>query len=593
LPTSNKPLAFSLPCVFMQSFIAKITSAFSTFGTGQSNRRKRYAYFVPGAMGVCLVHAVFCFYKGLYPPAIAMATEFLFLWVCMYLYAKRYFNLAGLLTVLTLDILVIGITYMEGLDTGAYLNFFPVLAAAGFMANVVTISPINIITVALSWVSLLIAFAISSHGPQIIQFGHETEHQLLLLNLLLNFATVSWFSVVVLLIQRRYNNKLIAAREAAEQAALARSKFLSVMTHELRTPLNGIIGITNILHAEESLPHQREHLQLLQQSGNHMLRMIESILQFNKLEADKMELQPSEFHLRRLLTDACALFEIPCRAKGIELRLHVDMLTNNTVLADDTKLVQVLHNLLSNALKFTEKGAIELSVYCKQQMSHELAVTFRIQDTGIGISPDEQQRIFEDFTQASSDTTRKYGGTGLGLTISKKMVELMGGRLQVQSELGKGTCFHFTLMLPLHHRAVITVPPINMVAAKVNNQFRILVAEDNVINAKVLGQFLQKWNFDFDVAANGREVMERMRQEHYKLILMDLDMPEVDGYTATATLRSHNYSLPIIAFTAALTDRNEVLQLQDRGFNDCLEKPFKPQFLYEKLRQFTPEGVWG
>jgi signal transduction histidine kinase len=562
-------------------------------GANVSNRRKRYAYFVPGSMLVCFVHAAFCFYKGLYPPAIAMFTSFCFLFVCMYLYAKRYFNLAGFLTVFTLDVLVIAITYWEGLNTGGYLNFFPILAAAGFMANVKKVSMITIVTVALSLISMLVSFFISTGGPQVIDFAPGTERQLLLMNLLLNFTTVTWFAVVVLLIQRRNNSKLIAAREAAEEAALARTRFLSVMTHELRTPLNGIIGITNIINNEERLPHQQEYLKLLLQSGNHMLRMIEAILQFNKLEADKMELMPAEFHLGRLLTDTAALFKIPCSDKGIALHLKTDALADNNVLGDDTKIIQVLNNLLSNALKFTNQGSITVSVACQQQKSHELEVVFTVADTGIGISQTEQQRIFEDFTQASSDTTRLYGGTGLGLTISKKMVELMGGQLQVESEPNKGTRFSFTLLLPLHHKVAATLEPVNMVAAKPNNQFRILVAEDNAINAKVLCQFLDKWNFDFDVVTNGREVMERIKQHPYQMILMDLDMPEVDGFTATATLRSHNYSLPIVAFTAALIDRNEVLQLQDRGFDDCLEKPFKPQLLYEKLKRFTPAEVWG
>jgi signal transduction histidine kinase/BarA-like signal transduction histidine kinase len=559
----------------------------------QSNRRKRYAYFVPGAMVVCFVHAIFCFYKGLYPPAVAMTAEFCFLWVCMYLYEKRYFNLAGFLTVFTLDVLVVAITYWEGLNTGGYLNFFPVLAAAGFMANVKKVSAITSITVGLSLLSMLVSFFISSGQPVGISFSHDTERQLLLMNLLLNFTTVTWFAVVVLMIQRRSNSKLIAAREAAEQAALARTRFLSVMTHELRTPLNGIIGITNIINNEERLPQQQEYLKLLLQSGNHMLRMIEAILQFNKLEADKMELMPTQFHLGRLLADTCALFKIPCSEKGIALYLRANALAENNVLGDDTKIIQVLNNLLSNALKFTNKGSIILSADCQQQKSHELQVLFAVTDTGIGISPAEQLRIFEDFAQASSDTTRLYGGTGLGLTISKKMVELMGGQLQVESEPEKGTRFSFTLSLPLHDKVAASLPQVNMVAAKPNNGFRILVAEDNTVNAKVLTQFLAKWHFDFDVVSNGREVIEHMQQKQYDMILMDLDMPIMDGLTATATLRSHNYSLPIVAFTAALIDRNEVLQLQDRGFDDCLEKPFKPQLLYEKLKRFTPEEVWG
>lgn len=567
------------------------TQALNT-GALKSTKRKRYKHFVPAAMVVCLVHFLFCIYYGLYPPGIAMITEFGFLWVCMFLYYKKWYDLAGFLTVVSLDVLVIIVTYYEGLNTGGYLNFFPVIVASGFMANIHKFTKITFITVGFCLASILFSFFITNPEPVGISLTPEISSQLLFINIVLNFGAVTWFSIVMLLIQRKNSEKLISARNAAERANKAKSNFLSVMSHELRTPLNGIIGITNILNTEEKLTHQEEYLKLLAGSSNHMLRMIDSLLQFNKLEAEKLELTPADFNVARLVNEVCAQFDLSFKTKGLYLKYEMGGDVDTLLSGDDVKIVQVLNNLLTNALKFTEKGGVYLRVEGNRINNSRMQLYFSVKDTGIGIEEDKQQTVFDDFIQASTDTNRRFGGTGLGLTISKKLIELMGGTMTLKSAQGKGSEFIFQLSASISAKTELPLQQHILQPAKKNNGYTILVAEDNLVNSKVVSSFLSKWNFDFEIAANGKQAIEQMKSKKYSMVLMDLDMPEVDGVTATATLRSLNYNVPIIAFTAAMLERYELSNLYDLGFTDCIEKPFKPTLLYEKLKKHSPEYIW-
>jgi signal transduction histidine kinase len=509
----------------------------------------------------------------------------------MFLYSKKLYDFAGFLTVASLDITIIIITYFEGLNAGGYLNFFPVVVASGFMANIHKVTFITIVTVALSVVSVLVSFFISSTGPINLPLTPTVATQLLFMNLVLNFGAVAWFSIVVILVQRKNNLKLIEARNVAELASKAKSDFLSVMSHELRTPLNGIIGITNILNSEEKLPQQEEYLSLLNGSGNQMLKMIDSLLQFNKLESSKVELNPTDFELTKLIKEVSRPFQFPMKSKGLDFFCKIEE-KEIWLQGDDVKIIQVLNNLLANALKFTEKGSVTLSVNTEAIASGILLVHFSVNDTGIGIEKGKQELVFEDFRQASVDTTRRFGGSGLGLTISKKLVQLMGGELALKSELGKGSEFDFKLSLPLSGRGELPLHHIVLNPAKPNNRFTILVAEDNLVNAKVVSNFLEKWNLNFVIATNGQQAIDQMRIRRYDMVLMDLDMPEVDGLAATATLRSLNFNVPIIAFTAAVLERYEIKSLYDQGFTDCIEKPFKPTLLYEKLKRHSPLSIW-
>jgi signal transduction histidine kinase/CheY-like chemotaxis protein len=558
-----------------------------------STKQKRFVRFVPAAMVVCLVHSVYCYFNGLYPPAIAMFSEIFVLLICMFLYKKQQYDLAGLLTVLSLDILVTFVTYKEGFSTGGYANFFPVITASAFMANVNRVTKISVLTISLSLIFLVATFFISDFEPNGLIYETGVAKQLLSINLLLNFGAVTWFAIVTIIIQRRNNQKLIFARNNAEDANLAKSKFLSIMTHELRTPLNGIIGTTNILLEEERLPAQTEKLRLLQHSSNHMLRMIEGILNYNKLEAGKMELSLVDFNLQQLVKAVSDQFAIPFKAKNIDLQLDFDNSLTRTIKGDDTKIIQILNNLLSNALKFTEKGTVKLTAKKMLMSNQDIVVRFAVTDSGIGINANQQKLIFQDFTQASTDTTRKYGGTGLGLTISKKMIELMGGELHLESKANEGSTFSFDVSFPLSLKQFEETKELILTPARKNNGHKILIAEDNEINAKVIGNFLAKWNLDYEVVVNGYLAVQQMQQNNYGLVLMDLDMPEMNGMTATATLRSWNNHTPVIAFTAALLEKHEFNKLIDSGFNDCVGKPFKPADLYQKIKMNTPASIWN
>jgi signal transduction histidine kinase/CheY-like chemotaxis protein len=378
----------------------------------------------------------------------------------------------------------------------------------------------------------------------------------------------------------------IRAKEKAEKATLVKSRFLSMMSHELRTPLNGIIGTTNLLLQDEILESQKPYMDVLKHSSEHMLNLVNEILDFSKLEAGKMILENNQFNLRHFLQKAAQPFKNSGNGR-VRLIFDIDESLDKEIVSDELRLNQVLNNLLSNACKFTEDGQIVIRAKHESSDGQNLRVTFSVSDTGIGIAPQYIRQIFESFTQADAETTRKFGGTGLGLAISRHIVEKMGGELMVKSILGKGSEFHFTINLRIskNRRALLQPEKENVLIALTG--LRILIAEDNPVNLIVVRRFMQKWGIRTDEAANGLELLELYhRNEQYDLLLIDLEMPEMDGAQAVAEIRKTNTYIPIIAFTAAVYD-NIQADLMQKGFNDFIPKPFKPEVLHRKIRQLT------
>jgi len=375
------------------------------------------------------------------------------------------------------------------------------------------------------------------------------------------------------------------AREKADRANRVKSRFLSTVSHELRTPLNGIIGTTGLLLEEECLEAQRPHLDVLQHASEHMLQLVNDILDFSKLEADKMVLEEAPFHLLSFLHKAAAPFLNTGRA-GVRLQVEADPALDTEVHSDELRLNQVLNNLLSNARKFTLEGGITLRATTGPiDAEGRTPVRFCVSDTGIGIPPQSLRQIFESFTQAEAETTRRFGGTGLGLAISRHIVERMGGRLEVQSEPGKGSDFYFTLPLRLTRKRA-QAPVENHAGTLSLPGLRILIAEDNPVNLMVAERILAKWGVETVAARNGRELLIAYRTGNYHLLLVDLDMPEMDGAEAVAEIRRTDTHIPVIAFTAAVYD-NIQSDLLAKGFNDFLPKPFRPETLHRKICQLT------
>jgi two-component system sensor histidine kinase/response regulator len=397
--------------------------------------------------------------------------------------------------------------------------------------------------------------------------------------------------IAMALMRERSRQALLNAKAEAERLAQARTEFLANMSHEIRTPMNGVLGMLNLLKDTPLTDEQRDLLQTAETSAQHLLEILNDILNLAKIEAGQMKLERTPTDLKRLVRETCEMVRPQARLKGILLReeLPADELY---ALADPTRLRQILLNLLSNAVKFTERGEVVARLIKRNASAEtELALRFEVQDTGIGIPPEKQQQIFEPFRQADGSTTRKYGGTGLGLAISKKLVELMGGRMGVVSQVGEGSTFWFEVSLPACDAPAHVRLEQQLRAAEQTplTGLRVLVAEDNFVNQKVIRRTLEKWGVEVQIANNGREALEWLSREPFHLVLMDCQMPEMDGYEATRRIRAYEQPrglhMPVIALTAnALSgDREKCLEC---GMDDYLTKPVNPDLLWEKLVQW-------
>ena len=381
--------------------------------------------------------------------------------------------------------------------------------------------------------------------------------------------------------------ELLQMKEKAEQAAKAKSQFLSVMSHELRTPLNAVIGITHLMQQNQPREDQQEDLRTLQFSGESLLHIINDILDFTKLDSGKIELSAIDFNLRELTQSLYQSFSFKAKEKNIVFDVEYDDRMPFYVKGDSFRLSQVLNNLISNAIKFTQEGSVKLRVEMTENNSSSFVTRFSVVDTGIGIPKDKQEKIFEQFTQADSDTTRLYGGTGLGLSISGRLAELMGGEILVESVPGKGSTFQFSIQLQVGEMPVTAVVAPKVVT-KSNDQFKnkiILLAEDNAFNANIARRFIAGWGGQLDIVVDGRQALEFVSRKKYDLILMDVQMPVLDGFACTRKIRKHFKDVPIIAITAS--PKNEIInEIIACGMDDFVSKPFKPNELRSKLLEW-------
>jgi PAS domain S-box-containing protein len=382
--------------------------------------------------------------------------------------------------------------------------------------------------------------------------------------------------------RKRLEEEYKIALQKAQEASKAKSLFLSTMSHEIRTPMNGVIGIISLLLKDNPKQEQLENLNALKYSADNLLFLLNDILDFNKIDAGKLDLEEHNFNLYDCLQNTSKSFASTAKAKNVGLKLEASNNFPKAVIGDSMRLNQVLNNLLSNAIKFTEKGEVGLSAKAEEITNDWIRITFRVWDTGIGIEDEYLPKIFEHFTQASSDTTRKYGGSGLGLAICHRLVNILGGDLKVRSVLGEGTQFWFTL----DFRIAANQGKSNEKSDETQNEafpgMHVLLVEDNQMNVFVAKQFLTRWQILVDVANNGKEALLAVQRKNYHLILMDLQMPEMDGFESASLMRKAGINTPIFALSANVNidAREKVLE---HGMNDYITKPFNPNELLEKI----------
>ena len=387
--------------------------------------------------------------------------------------------------------------------------------------------------------------------------------------------------------------ELIKAKEEAIKASHTKAQFLSSMSHEIRTPMNAVVGMTHLLLEDDPRPDQLENLNTLKFSAENLVTIINDILDFSKIDSGKLEFEEVDFDLKYIISSIHHALSSAALDKGLQIQMKYDSALPNYVKGDPVRLSQVLNNLIGNAIKFTDKGHVLIHVEFKSSVGEVIDVEFSVMDTGIGIPENKLETIFDNFTQASSDTTRNYGGTGLGLAISKQLVELQGGQIRVESIEGKGSRFSFNLKFKRSNQNNSTEKIEYSEDQQINVQslkgVKVLLAEDNKINQVVAGKFLSKWEVELDIAENGEEALKMVQNSSYNLVLMDLQMPVLDGLSATKEIRKlgGKYAkIPIIALTASA-----VLEIHEEaisaGMDDFVTKPFDPKLLNSKIHAYA------
>ena len=380
------------------------------------------------------------------------------------------------------------------------------------------------------------------------------------------------------------NSELILAKERAELASKTKANFLSTVTHELRTPLYAVTGLTNMLLDENPKPEQVQHLKSLKFSGDYLLTFINDILQINKIEANKVDIEPEVFNLKKKITNVISALNNSAVDNNIKMHLEYDKGLPLNFNADQLKISQILINLIGNSIKFTKDGDIWVRAKKINESNGVYNVRFEVEDNGIGISKEKQEHMFESFSQGSIQINRKYGGTGLGLSIVKGLIDILNGKIYLKSELGKGTTFYFELPMKFTDE-IIKESKINYFKdineVELSN-IKILVVEDNKINQMITKKILNKMKLNCDVVDNGEAAVDNVKTNKYDVVLMDIHMPGISGIEATKIIRTFDKNLTIFALTA-VTIEDKMQEFDEAGFTDIISKPFKQEDFEKKL----------
>ncbi|TXE16543.1 response regulator [Psychroserpens burtonensis] len=432
----------------------------------------------------------------------------------------------------------------------------------------------------------------------------ESESNLAKVTTILSIALITILSLLTLSLYKNNNirlksnnmlqeknDDLIEAMKRAELASKTKANFLSTVTHELRTPLYAVTGLTNMLLEEEPSENQIPHLKSLKFSGDYLLTFINDILQINKIEANKVDLDPVLFNLKTKVENVCSALNN--QASNNNTKMHYDYQSNlpETFIGDNLKISQILINLIGNSIKFTKDGDIWVRVSSINNNGNDHTLRFEIEDNGIGISKEKQDNMFESFSQGSIQINRKYGGTGLGLSIVKGLIEILKGKIYLKSELGKGTTFFFEIPLTYAPETVeIKTEDYSKNISKLDiSNIKILIVEDNKINQMITKKILSKMNLQCDIVDNGEAAIEKVKENKYNVVLMDIHMPGISGLEATKIIRTFDKELTIFALTA-VTLEDKMHEFDEAGFNDIISKPFKQEDFEKKLYEVLSDN---
>jgi signal transduction histidine kinase/CheY-like chemotaxis protein len=545
------------------------------------------------------------------------------LMLCFFMVLHRYGRLVlpKVLSIIGTNLQIFFLCYVQGTSQASYLYLFPFAMAMIFFLRVRKTNMVVFFSLGATLLMLTSIVLFLPFRATIDQVTDSVNYHHLAVNIMVNFLLVIVFFYFIL--------RLLDIKEQKTKiAAAAKARFMSNMSHELRTPLNAIIGTTHLLMQEHEGLQDQHHFKVLRSSSEHMLQLVNAVLDFSKLDEGKLEFVREPFDLADALQQVADSFTTIAHQKNIRLILDVDPVPDDKkVVGDEMRLKQIILNLLSNAMKFTGSGAVTIQTRIGHPTATEADIYFAVSDTGIGIPPDKLQLIFESFTQVDAETTRKYGGSGLGLTICRELVRNMGGQLKVTSQPEKGSTFYFTLRLNMQPQTDIarlgsgpvttplpshpgisashppsgvstSPPPFGVSTSRpsgVPNKDRlrelkeltgvhILLVEDNAVNLNIARRFLHSWGAIIQPAENGEVAWELFRSRSFDLLLVDLEMPLMDGKALITKVRSVDKDVPAIAFTAAVYE-NMYQDLKDHGFNGFLHKPFRPDEMHSKILQ--------
>ena len=465
-------------------------------------------------------------------------------------------------------------TYYYGLQSLVFIYYIPFVVSYTFLYKEHTTKKEAKIFIYSAFISVVLIFLVCTMNG-IAVLTKEQQIVMYKKNFILGFALSAYYFDAIF-------NYLMVQMKLAQEASHSKARFLSIMSHELRTPLNGIISSINLMAAASDEREKKKYSHVLKSSSEHLLHLVNNVLDYSKASSGKLELHAVSCSVDKLLRNLKSVFQSRFDEKHLALDVRIDKELKTLVLLDDIRLVQVLTNLLSNALKFTEKGMVLVEANCIASTDAEMEIMVSVEDTGCGLTKEQQERIFDSFNTVRH-RSRKLESSGLGLSISKMIVENMGGRLMVQSEPEMGSRFYFKIKLPLapaseKEQAVFDAEHFSLEGVK------ILIAEDNPINMMVAREFLKRWKVNIVEAQNGLVAQQMLLQQpDIELLLLDLQMPEMDGYELMNWIRATDIDIPVIAFTAQVMAKEEKKELFQLGFIDMIPKPFAPKDLQQKI----------